>query len=163
MMRKKQILWGCSGIGCLALLAAFLFICLYVWYIAKAFDDLGDPNKRRTWLDNPTKIEEAIGIRLPDFTVKKYIPQDTLHFTGDFVDSLIIEFKDKLPNEVFDSFEHEAAKIGKSDGEDFCRINIDVDSMGLRYSNPRIFNHDEFISITLWRDSLNGVITYGKW
>ena len=39
----------------------------------------------------------------------------------------------------------------------------DVDSMGLRYSNPRIFNHDEFISITLWRDSLNGVITYGKW
>lgn len=70
-MKRKHIIWGCSGIGCFTLLAAVLIVGLYVWYIAKAFEDLGNPDVRRTYFDNPTKIEEAIGIRLPDFTIKE--------------------------------------------------------------------------------------------
>ena len=47
--------------------------------------------------------------------------------------------------------------------EDFLRPNLSVDGVGLRYSNPYVGGHEEFIDITLWRDSLNGVIVYGKW
>ena len=109
-----------------------------------------------------SKIEEAIGIRLPDFTIKEYKPGD-VHFTGDFGDTMIIEFHEKIPESIFDKFEQEASNIAKSHVEDFYRVSINVDSVGLRYSNPHLFNHDEFIEITLWRDSLNGVIVYGKW
>ena len=161
-MKKKHIIWGCSGIGCFTLLAAVLIVGLYVWYIAKAFDDLGNPDIRRTWFDKPAKIEEAIGIRLPDFTIKEYKPGE-VHFTGDFGDTMIIEFHEKIPESIFERFEQEASKIEKSNEEDFYRVNINVDSLGLHYSNPHLFNHDEFIEITLWRDSLNGVIVYGKW
>ena len=162
MVNKKHIIWGCSGIGCLTVLAAALIIGSYVWYVAKAFEDLGNPDVRRTYFDNPTKIAEAIGIRLPDFTIKEYKPGD-VHFTGDFGDTMIIEFHEKIPESIFDKFEQEASNIAKSHVEDFYRVSINVDSVGLRYSNPHLFNHDEFIEITLWRDSLNGVIVYGKW
>lgn len=161
-MRKKHIIWGCSGIGCLAIIMAVVFVGLYIWYVAKAFDDLGNPDVRRTWFDNPSKIEEAIGIRLPDFTIKEYRP-GTVHFTGDFADSLVIEFPERIPESVFDTFEQEANKMGKPVGEDFYRKSITVDSLGLRYNNPHLFGHEEFIDITLWRDSLNGIIVYGKW
>ena len=57
----------------------------------------------------------------------------------------------------------EAKKMGKPVGEDFYRKSITVDSVGLRYNNPHLFGHEEFIDITLWRDSLNGIIVYGKW
>jgi len=53
--------------------------------------------------------------------------------------------------------------MGKPIGEDFYRKSITVDSVGLRYSNLHLFGHEEFIDITLWRDSLNGIIVYGKW
>ena len=86
-----------------------------------------------------------------------------MHFTGDFTDSLIVEFNEKLPEGVFKRFEEEAAKIGKSTEEDFYRVEIHVDSIGLHYSNPRIFGYDQFMCITLRRDSINGVIVYGKW
>ena len=161
-MKKKHIIYGCSGIGFLTLVVAVLIVGSYVWYIAKAFEDLGNPDVRRTYFDNLTKIEEAIGIRLPDFTIKEYKPGE-VHFTGDFGDTMIIEFHEKVPKAVFDRFEKEASIIGKSTEEDFYRPSIIVDSIGLRYSNPHIFNHDEFIEITLWRDSLCGVIIYGKW
>ena len=161
-MKKKHIIWGCSGIGCLFLIMVVLFICLYIWYVAKAFDDLGNPDVRRTYFDNPTKIEEAIGIRLPDFTIKDYKPGE-VHFTGDFGDTMIIEFHEKIPESIFEKFEQEAGKIKKTNEEDFYRVSISVDSVGLHYSNPYLFNHDEFIEITLWRDSLNGVIVFGKW
>lgn len=161
-MEKKHIIWGCAGIGCLSILVVVLFIGLSVWYVAKAFDDLGNPEVRKTWFDNPSKIEEAIGIRLPDFTIKEYRP-GTVHFTCDFADSLIIEFPERIPESVFATFEQEANKMGKPIGEDFYRKSITVDSVGLHYSNPHLFDHDEFIDITLWRDSLNGIIVYGKW
>ena len=161
-MKKKHIIWGCFGIGCFTLLAAVLIVGSYIWYVAKAFEDLGNPDVRRTWFDNPTKIEEAIGIRLPDFTVKEYKPGE-VHFTGDFGDTMIIEFNEKIPELIFDKFEQEANRIGISNEDDFYRVTINVDSVGLHYSNPHIFNHDEFIEITLWRDSLNGVVVYGKW
>ena len=161
-MKKKHIIWGCSGIGCLSIIMVVLFICFYFWYVAKAFDDLGNPDVRRTYFDNPTKIEEAIGIRLPDFTIKDYKPGE-VHFTGDFGDTMIIEFHEKIPESIFERFEQEASKIEKSNEEDFYRVIINVDSLGLHYSNPHLFNHDEFIEITLWRDSLNGVIVFGKW
>jgi len=161
-MKKKHIIYGCSGIGCFTLVVAVLIVGSYVWYIAKAFEDLGNPDVRKTFFDNPTKIEEAIGIRLPDFKIMEYKPGG-VHFTGDFGDTMIIEFHEKVPKAVFDRFEKEASKIGKSTEEDFYRPSINVDSIGLRYSNPHIFNHDEFIEITLWRDSLKGVIVYGKW
>ena len=161
-MKKKHIIWGCSGIGCFTLLAAVLIVGSYVWYVAKAFEDLGNPEVRKTYFENPTKIEEAIGIRLPDFTIKEYKP-GVVHFTGDFGDTMIIEFHEKIPESIFDKFEQEASKIAKTHEEDFYRVSINVDSVGLHYSNPHLFNHDEFIEITLWRDSLNGVIVYGKW
>lgn len=161
-MKKKHIIYGCAGIGCFTLVVAVLIVGLFVWNIAKAFEDLGNPDVRRTYFDNPTKIEEAIGIRLPDFTIKEYKPGE-VHFTGDFGDTMIIEFHEKVPKAIFDEFEKEASKIGKSNEEDFYRPSINVDSIGLRYSNPHIFNHDEFIEITLWRDSLCGLIAYGKW
>jgi hypothetical protein len=157
-----MLLYNSHTIGCLTVLAAALIIGSYVWYVAKAFEDLGNPDVRRTYFDNPTKIEEAIGIRLPDFTIKEYKPGD-VHFTGDFGDTMIIEFHEKIPESIFDKFEQEASNIAKSHVEDFYRVSINVDSVGLRYSNPHLFNHDEFIEITLWRDSLNGVIVYGKW
>lgn len=161
-MKKKHIIWGCFCIGCFALIAAVLIVGSYIWYVAKAFEDLGDPDVRRTWFDNPTKIEEAIGIRLPDFAVKEYKPGE-VHFTGDFGDTMIIEFNEKIPELIFDKLEQEANRIGRSNADDFYRVTINVDSVGLHYSNPHIFNHDEFIEITLWRDSLNGVVVYGKW
>ena len=161
-MKKKHIILGCSGIGCATPLVAVLIVGSYICYVAKAFEDLGNPDVRRTWFDNPTKIEEAIGIRLPDFTIKEYKPGE-VHFTGDFGDTMIIEFHEKIPESIFDKFEQEACKIAKTHEEDFYRVSINVDSVGLRYSNPHLFNHDEFIEITLWRDSLNGVIVYGKW
>ena len=161
-MKKKHIIWGCSGIGCLSIIMVVLFICFYFWYVAKAFDDLGNPDVRRTYFDNPTKIEEAIGIRLPDFTIKEYRP-GTVDFTCDFADSLIIEFSERIPESIFNTFEQEANKMGKPIGEDFYRKSITVDSVGLRYSNLHLFGHEEFIDITLWRDSLNGIIVYGKW
>ena len=161
-MKKKHIILGCSGIGCATPLVAVLIVGSYICYVAKAFEDLGNPDVRRTWFDNPTKIEEAIGIRLPDFTIKEYKPGD-VHFTGDFGDTMIIEFHEKIPESIFDKFEQEASKIAKTHEEDFYRVSINVDSVGLHYSNPHLFNHDEFIEITLWRDSLNGVIVYGKW
>ena len=133
-MKKKHIIWGCSGIGCFTLLAAVLIVGLYVWYIAKAFEDLGNPDVRRTYFDNPTKIEEAIGIRLPDFTIKEYKPGQ-VHFTGDFGDTMIIEFHEKIPESLFERFEQEAGKIKKSNEEDFYRVSINVDSVGLHYSN----------------------------
>ena len=139
-MEKKHIIWGCAGIGCLSILVVVLFIGLSVWYVAKAFDDLGNPEVRKTWFDNPSKIEEAIGIRLPDFTIKEYRP-GTVHFTCDFADSLIIEFPERIPESVFDTFEQEANKMGKPIGEDFYRKSITVDSVGLRYSNPHLFDH----------------------
>ena len=159
---KKHIIWGCSGIGCFTLLVAVLIICLFVCYVAKAFDDLGNPDVRKTWLDNPTKIEEAIGIRLPDFYIKEYKPEKN-HFTGDFGDTMIVEFYEKIPEVIFEKFEQETGKIKKSNEEDFYRVSINVDSVGLHYSNPHLFNNDVFIEITLWRDSLNGLIVYGKW
>ena len=76
---------------------------------------------------------------------------------------MIIEFNEQIPDSIFDKFEQEASKIKPSHEEDFYRVSINVDSVGLHYSNPHLFNHDEFIEITLWRDSLNGVIVYGKW
>ena len=161
-MKKKHIILGCSGIGCATPLVAVLIVGSYICYVAKAFEDLGNPDVRRTWFDNPTKIEEAIRIRLPDFTIKEYKPGE-VHFTGDFGDTMIIEFHEKIPESIFDKFEQEASKIAKTHEEDFYRVSINVDSVGLRYSNPHLFNHDEFIEITLWRDSLNGVIVYGKW
>ena len=161
-MKKKHIILGCSGIGCATPLVAVLIVGSYICYVAKAFEDLGNPDVRRTWFDNPTKIEEAIGIRLPDFTIKEYKPGE-VHFTGDFGDTMIIEFHEKIPESIVDKFEQEASKIAKTHEEDFYRVSINVDSVGLRYSNPHLFNHDEFIEITLWRDSLNGVIVYGKW
>ena len=161
-MEKKHIIWGCSGIGCATLLVAVLIVGSYIWYVAKAFEDLGNPDVRRTYFDNPTKIEEAIGIRLPDFTIKEHKPGE-VDFTGDFGDTMIIEFHEKIPESLFEKFELEAGKIKKSNEEDFYRVNISVDSVGLNYSNPHLFNHDEFIEIRLWRDSLNGVIVYGKW
>ena len=54
-------------------------------------------------------------------------------------------------------------KKGKSQEMDGFYESINVDSVGLRYSNSHLFNQDEFIDISLWRDSLNGVIIYGKW
>lgn len=161
-LKKKHIIWGCVGIGCFTLIVAVLIVGLYVWFVAKAFDDLGNPDVRKTWFDNPSKIEDAIGIRLPDFTIKDYKPGE-VHFTGDFVDTIFIDFHEKIPESIFVKFEQEASKIVKSREEDFYHISINVDSVGLRYSNPHLFNHDEFIEITLWRDSLNGVIVYGKW
>ena len=161
-MKKKHIILGCSGIGCATPLVAVLIVGSYICYVAKAFEDLGNPDVRRTWFDNPTKIEEAIGIRLPDFTIKEYKPGE-VHFTGDFGDTMIIEFHEKIPESIFDKFEQEASKIAKTHEEDFYRVSINVDSVGLHYNNPHLFNHDEFIEITLWRDSLNGVIVYGKW
>lgn len=161
-MKKKHIIWGCSSIGCATLLVAVLIVGSYVWYVAKAFEDLGNPDVRRTWFDNPTKFEEAIGIRLPDFTIKEYKPGE-VHFTGDFGDTMIIEFHERIPESLFEEFELEAGKIDKSNEMEFYRVSINVDSVGLHYSNPHLFNHDEFIEITLWRDSLNGVIVYGKW
>ena len=162
MVSKKHIIWGCSGIGCFTLLVAFLIVGSYVWYVAKAFEDLGNPDVRRTYFENPTKIEEAIGIRLPDFTIKEYKPGE-VYFTGDFGDSLIIEFQEKIPESIFDKFEHKSSKIENSNEEDFYRENINVDSVGLHYFNSHLYGHDEFIEITLWRDSLNGLIVYGKW
>jgi hypothetical protein len=162
MVNKKYIIWGCSGIGCLTLLVAALMVGSYVLYVAKSFDDLGNPDVRKTWFDNPTKIEDAIGIRLPDFKIKDYKPGE-VHFTGDFGDSMIIEFDERIPKSIFDKFEQEAGKIVKSNEEDFYRVCIIVDSVRLHYSNPHIFNHDEYIEINLWRDSLNGVVVYGKW
>ena len=161
-MKKKHIILGCSGIGCIIVIAAVLLVVTYIWYIAKAFEDLGNPDVRRTYLDNPTKIEEAIGIRLPDFKIKEYKPSK-VDFTGDFGDTMIIEFYEKIPESIFEKFEQVSSKIGKTNEEDFYRVSINVDSVGLHYSNPHIFNHDEFIEITLWRDSLCGVIVYGKW
>ena len=161
-MKKKHIIWGCSGIGCATLLVVVLIVGSYVWYVAEAFEDLGNPNVRKTYFDNPTKIEEAIGIRLPYFTIKEYKPGE-VHFTGDFGDTIIIEFHEIIPDSIFDKFEQQASKIKKSHEEDFYRVSINVDSVGLYYNNPHIFNHDEFIEITLWRDSLNGVVVYGKW
>ena len=125
MVNKKHIIWGCSGIRCLTVLAAALIIGSYVWYVAKAFEDLGNPDVRRTYFDNPTKIEEAIGIRLPDFTIKEYKPGD-VHFTGDFGDTMIIEFHEKIPESIFDKFEQEASNIAKSHVEDFYRVSINA-------------------------------------
>ena len=161
-MKKKHIIWGCSGIGCFTVIATVLIVGLYVWYVAKAFDDLGNPDVRRTWFDNTTKIEEAIGIRLPDFSIKDYKPGE-VHFTGDFMDTIFIEFHEKIPESIFVTFEQKASKIGKSQEMDGFYESINVDSVGLRYSNSHLYNHDEFIDISLWRDSLNGVIIYGKW
>ena len=162
-MKKEHVIWGCTGIGCLSIIATCLIVLLYFWAIADAFDYLSKPENRRTFYDSPFKIEEAIGIRLPDFSIKEYRPQDTLHFTGDFADTLIIEFHEKLPEDLFRNFELVAGTIGKMAQEDFLRQNISIDSVGLRYSNPYVGGHEEFIDITLWRDSLNGVIVYGKW
>ena len=162
MVNKKHIIWGCSGIGCFTLIVVVLIIGSYVWYVAKAFGDLDNPDVRRTYFDNPTKIEEAIGIRLPDFTIKEYKPGE-VHFTGDVVDTLFIEFSEKIPESVFDRFEKEASKTEEAAVEDMYQKYISVDSLGIHYSNPHLFNHDEFIDITLWRDSLNGIIVYGKW
>ena len=161
-MKKKHIIWGCSGIGCLGMIVVVLMVVSYVRYVETAFEDLGNPDVRKTWFDNSAKIEEAIGIRLPDFTIKEYKPGE-VHFTGDFGDTMIIEFHEKIPESIFEKFEQEAGKIKKTNEEDFYRVSINVDSVGLHYSNPHLFNHDEFIEITLWRDSLNGVIVYGKW
>ena len=161
-MKKKHIIWGCSGIGCATLLVAVLIVGSFVWYVAEAFEALGNPDVRRTFFDNPTKIEEAIGIKLPDFKIKEYKP-GKVDFPGDFVDTMIIEFHEQIPDSIFDKFEQETCKIKPSHEEDFYSVSINVDSVGLRYSNPHIFNHADFIEITLWRDSLNGVIVYGKW
>ncbi len=162
-MNKKRIVWGCFGIGFFTILAAFIFVCICIWSIVKVSEDLGNPDVRRTWLDNPSKIEEAIGIRIPDFKIKEYKP-GTVYFNCDFKDSLIVEFDERVPDSIFDKFEQEAKKIGKTKKEeDFYRTNIYVDSIGLHYSNPQIYNHEDFIVITLWRDSLIGVIVYGKW
>jgi len=162
-MKKEHVIWGCTGIGCLSIIATCLIVLLYFWAIADAFDYLSKPENRRTFYDSPFKIEEAIGIRFPDFSIKEYRPQDTLHFTGDFADTLIIEFHEKLPEDLFRNFELKAGTIGKTAQEDFLRPNLSVDGVGLRYSNPYVGGHEEFIDITLWRDSLNGVIVYGKW
>ena len=162
-MKKKHVIWGCTGIGCLSIIATCLIVLLYFWAIADAFDYLSKPENRRSFYDSPSKIEEAIRIRLPDFSIKEYRPQDTLHFTGDFADTLIIEFHEKLPEDLFCNFELKAGTIGETAQEDFLRPNLSVDSVGLRYSNPYVGGHEEFIDITLWRDSLNGVIVYGKW
>ena len=162
-MKKEHVIWGCTGIGCLSIIATCLIVLLYFWAIADAFDYLSKPENRRTFYDSPFKIEEAIGIRFPDFSIKEYRPQDTLHFTGDFADTLIIEFHEKLPEDLFRNFELKSGTIGKTAQEDFLRPNLSVDGVGLRYSNPYVGGHEEFIDITLWRDSLNGVIVYGKW
>jgi hypothetical protein len=112
-MKKKHVIWGCTGIGCLSIIATCLIVLLYFWAIADAFDYLSKPENRRTFYDSPSKIEEAIGIRLPNFTIKEYRPQDTLHFTGDFADTLIIEFHEKLSEDLFRNFELVAGNIGK--------------------------------------------------
>lgn len=112
-MKKMHIIWGCTGIGCLSIIATCLIVLLYFWAIADAFDYLSKPENRRTFYDSPSKIEEAIKIRLPNFTIKEYRPQDTLHFTGDFADTLIIEFHEKLPEDLFRNFELVAGTIGK--------------------------------------------------
>lgn len=112
-MKKMHIIWGCTGIGCLSIIATCLIVLLYFWAIADAFDYLSKPENRRTFYDSPSKIEEAIGIRLPIFTIKEYRPQDTLHFTGDFADTLIIEFHEKLSEDLFRNFELVAGTIGK--------------------------------------------------
>lgn len=161
-MNKKKIIWGCFGTGCLVMIAVVAFIGISIWYTAKAFEDLGNPEVRKTWFDNPTKIEEAIGIRIPDFTIKEYKPGE-VYFTGDVVDTLFIEFSEKIPERVFDRFEKEVSKTEEAAVEDMYQKYISVDSLGIHYSNPHLFNHDEFIDITLWRDSLNGIIVYGKW
>ena len=146
-MKKEHVIWGCTGIGCLSIIATCLIVLLYFWAIADAFDYLSKPENRRTFYDSPFKIEEAIGIRLPDFSIKEYRPQ----------------FHEKLPEDLFRNFELKAGTIGKTAQEDFLRPNLSVDGVGLRYSNPYVGGHEEFIDITLWRDSLNGVIVYGKW
>ena len=112
-MKKMHFIWGCTGIGCLSIIATCLIVLLYFWAIADAFDYLSKPENRRTFYDSPSKIEEAIGIRLPDFSIKEYRSQDTLHFTGDFADTLIIEFHEKLPEDLFRNFELVAGTIGK--------------------------------------------------
>ena len=68
-----------------------------------------------------------------------------------------------IPEEVFTQFKQKAEEIAKTPQEDSYRISIIVDSTGVHYNNPYVYGHEEFMTIRLWRDSLIGVIVYGKW
>jgi len=54
--------------------------------------------------NNKERLEDIIGMNLPNYKVVQYIPND-LTWQGEFLDSAMIEFDEILPRAFFDSID----------------------------------------------------------
>lgn len=156
MIRKiftmKKMLKGCAG--CLGILFAcilFLFVGSYIYY-------------EWIWEEWPTeRIERITGVKVPEFDIierhegKRIIP-------GDYLDTLIIEFKSMPSDELFDEIDELIASgktAWKKEGNKFHFSVV----WGNGYPAPKGENAkiDGIFSITLKRGEMKGEINSGVW
>lgn len=148
----KKILKGCCG--CLAgvlggLLILFLGIYVYSEWIYEEW-----PTSR---------IERITGIRVPEFKIVK-VNKGERYFTGDYMDTIIIEFETVPSNELFDNID-QMIKTTATKWEKHDDVYTYSAFWGNGYPAPDGENEaaDGIFSITITKGEKMGKIQSGAW
>ena len=140
---------GCLGISFGILL--IISICLYVYY-------------KWIWEEWPVeRIERITGVRVPKFEIIER-HEGERHFTGDYLDTLIIEFEHIPSDELFEKVDSMIAsnntKWEKKDSVYFYST-----FWGNGYPAPKgeSDNYDGIFGITITKGEKIGEIISGSW
>ena len=157
-MRWIKLLFKILGIvvSAIVILVIVLFVSIWLW-------DFSDDYNRKHYFQNRDRIERITGVALPKFKVTEY-HEDRRSFTGDYWDYFDIEFKNALPDSLFDELDKkiEAGNTGWSkEGNKYSFSQ--TWGNGMPAPSGESDNADRMFGITIIKGSKEGKINHGIW
>ena len=118
--------------------------------------------------EDKAALEDAVGMKLPNFSVKKYAP-GMADFHGDYEDTLYIEFETKPSKALIDSInktieQSDSVQLSRWRKEDEHNYYYRADSQdGGRVPECRTKQHDWYVVLKLADNSKDAKVIYGYW
>ena len=140
----------------IAVIIAFYIIAF--WTLAYWFE-----YHEKHYFQDRGRIERITGVALPKFKVTSY-SEGKRGFTGDHNDSFFFEFKNPLPDELFDEIDKkiEAGNTGwRKEGNKYSFSQ--TWGNGIPAPKGEDENDDRFFNITITRGDKRGVVNHGTW
>lgn len=115
------------------------------------------------YFQNRNRIERITDVKLPEFEVIVY-NEGLRHFTGDFTDHFIFEFKSIPPDKLFDKIDI-LIKGGKTNWRKEGDLYKFEQIWGNGYPAPKGENDEEdrFFNIMITRGQKRGEVNHGMW
>ena len=118
-------------------------------------------------LEDQAVLEDVVGLKLPKYSLKKYVSDNNLNIHGDFIDTLYIEFESAPPKSLIDNINRDikekdsiqCSRWRKYDEHNYRFRASDAD--GGRVPKCRADEHDWFIELMISDNSKDAAIIYG--